>query len=60
MAIYNVTNEDIEKFLSTITSGADEWYGSERYMTGNSIIKLLEYIGYRQLEKLKEVALSKD
>lgn len=60
MKTYTVTSADIEKFLKTITSDSDEWYGFERYMTGEGTIALLGFVGYSDLDKLENIALSKD
>ena len=41
--------DDLKKFIKTLDSDSDEWYGPENYMTGRCIQDFLEWIGEKEI-----------
>ena len=40
---------DLKKFINTLDSDSDEWYGPENYMTGSCIKDFLEWKGEKEM-----------
>lgn len=43
--------EDLKKFIKTLDSDSDEWYGPENYMTGSCINDFLVWKGEKEMAK---------
>ena len=40
---------DLKKFIKTLDSNSDEWYGPENWMTGKCIQDFLEWKGEKEI-----------